>query len=235
MSTPTLRTVALLTALVPSAALGVGCGSTTSTASSSAPAASTESVNEPTTTSSNEELHPTPAEERRSHQLVREVLADHKGAKAAHHSSTSPGDRAQGILSASVDHYERLLSEGEQAIGQTPYPDAQAGLAAMSDPSSPASHFRDYRQHPNPEQDLSYNEAFAKADALYTASDEPAALGAWREHMTEAQSELVAWVQDAASWQISEISTAKLHADAAKVRRDLAAARKDVEQIAAAG
>lgn len=233
MSTPTLRSIAALV-LASSAVLGAGCGNTTSTAPNPAPAASTESVYEPTT-STNEELHPTPVEEERSRQLVREVMADHKGAKAAHRSSASNGSSARRVLSANVDHYEQLLSEGEQILGATPYPDAQAGLAAMSDPGSPASRFRDYRQHPNPEQDLSYNEAFTKADASYTASDEPAALGAWREHMTEAQSELVAWIQDAASWQISEIPTTKLHADAAKVRHDLAAARKNIERITESG
>lgn len=131
------------------------------------------------------------------------------------------------ILTSSVDHYANLLSLGEQALGSTEYANANAGLAAFNDPNSAASRFSAYQKHVNPANDLSFLQAFKKADSYFTAANEPAAISQWRNDMSDAQGDLGAWVQDAVSWQIKEISTGKLQADLAKVEKDLAQARAD--------
>lgn len=133
--------------------------------------------------------------------------------------------RVRSILLASVNHYATLLHEGQQILGSTQYPSAQAGLRAFNDPRSAASRFSAYRKRPGPERDLSFLQAFSRADHYFTAANEPAAIGNWRDVMSNAQSALYAWVQNAVSWQIKQVSTTKLDADASRVTRDLARAR----------
>ena len=58
--------------------------------------------------------------------------------------------------------------------------------------------------------------------------NEPNAITAWQNDAGNAQSDTVhAWVNDAVSWQISEIPRAKLQADVAKFEHDLGLARAD--------
>jgi hypothetical protein len=141
--------------------------------------------------------------------------------------TASEKTHVRSILLASVNHYSHLLSQGQQIIGPAPYPNANAGLAAFNDPNSAASRFSAYRKHPNPESDESYLAAFQRADHFFTAANEPQAIGTWRDDMGQAQSDVAQWVNAAVSWQISQISTANLQADAATVTRDLAKARAD--------
>lgn len=135
--------------------------------------------------------------------------------------------RARNILLASVDHYQRLLELGQAILGTQPYADGVQGLAAYSDPASAASRFRDYRKRPDPENDLSFQRAFTRADHIFTADNEPQAISDWQADMSDSQSALVGWVQTAVGWQISEDSTGKLNAEAATVRAGLAKARRD--------
>jgi hypothetical protein len=137
------------------------------------------------------------------------------------------------ILLASIGHYAAELDQGVRILGSQPYPNASAGLTAMDNPTSAAARFRDYRQHPNPESDLSFLQAFSKADHYFTAANEPTAISDWRDDMNQAQSDLAQWVTIGVDWQISEASTAKLHAAASKVRTDLAKARADALRAAA--
>ncbi|HET7048126.1 MAG TPA: hypothetical protein VFI54_07665 [Solirubrobacteraceae bacterium] len=131
------------------------------------------------------------------------------------------------ILLGSVHHYASLLAQGQQAVGTTQYPNAQAGLTAFSDPNSAASQFSAYQKNHNPVNDTSYLDAFTKADKYFTAANEPNAITAWQNDAGNAQSDLYAWVNDAVSWQISEIARAKLQADVAKFEHDLGLARAD--------
>jgi hypothetical protein len=64
-------------------------------------------------------------------------------------------DKVRSILTGSVDHYAAELHQGEQILGTQAYPDASAGLAATDISTSSAARFRDYRQKPGPERDLS--------------------------------------------------------------------------------
>jgi|SRR5579884_161548 len=137
------------------------------------------------------------------------------------------------ILTASVDHYQHLLSLGEQILGTTQYATAIAGDNAFNDPNSAASRFSAYRKNPNPEHDLSFLVAFKKADNFYTAANEPAAISSWRDDMDTVSTDLNEWVNLAVGWQIREKTTAKLHAAEAKIERDLAKARTDVAAVIA--
>jgi hypothetical protein len=131
------------------------------------------------------------------------------------------------ILLDSVNHYATLLREGQQSLGSTQYLSAMAGVAAFNNPNSAASKFSAYRKHPDPATDLSYLKAFQKADHYFTAANEPAAIRDWQTVMSNAQSKLSVWVNDAVSWQIKQVSAAKLDADAARVEQGLAKAKAD--------
>lgn len=137
------------------------------------------------------------------------------------------------ILLASVNHYERLLHAGEQAVGTTQYATANAGLAAFNDPNSEASHFRDWQTQSKAKSDLSFLDAFGKADNYYNASNEPNSMGAWRDEMNLAQQDLYEWVNLAVGWQIREHTTAQLRASEKRVERTLARARAKVAAVIA--
>jgi len=137
------------------------------------------------------------------------------------------------ILTASVDHYVAMLVQGERVLGSTQYPTSMAGVAAFSDPNSAASRFGDYRQHPNPEQDLSFLQAFGRADHYFTAANEPTAISTWRDDMLAATSAFSQWVNIAVGWQIHEYTTGQLQAAAAKVTRAFDRARRDIDAVVA--
>jgi hypothetical protein len=141
--------------------------------------------------------------------------------------------KVRAALTASVDHYAQLLALGQRALGSSQYADANAGLAAFSDPNSAASRFRDYRTTANPEGDLSFLGAFKRADSVYTAANEPNSISTWRDDMDNAQSDLSTWVTLAAGWQIREHASAQLQAAAHKVDADLAKARRDLANVLA--
>ena len=137
------------------------------------------------------------------------------------------------ILTASVDHYEQLFKEGEQAVGTTQYANANAGLAAFNDPTSAASRFRDFRSKTRAEYDLSFLNAFQKADNYFTAANEPKSISTWRDDMGTVQSALSSWVNLAVGWQIRVKSTAELRAAQQKVEEGLGKARHDIDLIIA--
>jgi hypothetical protein len=142
-------------------------------------------------------------------------------------------EKIRAILTASVSHYQHLLTLGQQALSGVQYANSTAGLNAFSDPNSAASRFSAYRKNPNPESDLSFLTAFKKADNFYTAANEPAAIGTWRDDMGTATSDLNEWVNLAVGWQIREKTTEQLRAAADKVTRDLAKAQADVTAVVA--
>ncbi len=141
--------------------------------------------------------------------------------------------RVREILTSSVDHYAHLLALGEQALGSTQYANATVGLAAFNDPNSAASRFRDYRKKSDPEGDLSFLNAFKKADGYYTAANEPNSIGTWRDDMSLVGSDLSEWVNVAVAWQIREHTTAQLQAAEHKFEAALAKARRDIADVVA--
>jgi hypothetical protein len=146
----------------------------------------------------------------------------------------SQADRAAAakILSDNVNHYRQVFHQGQAIIGHTQYPDAYAGLDAMNDPDSAAARFRDYRQSPDPVNDLSYQSAFAQADEHFTADNEPQEISKWRDDMGTMSGDLYQWVNVAVSYKISGKTQADLDAAATKVEQDLDRALTDVRAIA---
>ena len=149
-------------------------------------------------------------------------------------SSTPDKQKVAAILSASTDHYLSLLNAGKTALGTTQYADANAGLKALNDPNSNASQLGSFRTNTCLKNDPGANaiSAYQEADNLFSGSS-PDALGNWNEDVNNAASDICLWAGDAVSWQIKEISTAKLHADEQKVSEDIAKAQLDIKQILA--
>jgi hypothetical protein len=139
--------------------------------------------------------------------------------------------QVQAILTGSLTHYQDAFAAGKTALGTTQYPDAFAGLAAMSDPTSAAAKFRDWRQSSQIETDLSFLDAFHEADAFYNADNEPLAIADWRDDMGNATDAIYFWVQTAVSWQISEASSTDLAAAAAAVTNGFKVVQADTAAI----
>jgi hypothetical protein len=140
-------------------------------------------------------------------------------------------EAAYKVLEAGISHYRDLLRRGQSIVGDEQYPDGMAGLNAMDDPTSAAARFRDYRQSPDPERDLTYNVDFSRADSNFSPSNEPEAISNWQSHMSGAQSDLASWIGVATGFQISEKSKADLDAAAQRVQEDLSAADADAKEV----
>ena len=138
------------------------------------------------------------------------------------------------VLSASVAYYTQLFATGKVALGTMQYADANAGLKALNDPSSPASQLGAFRTNTCLKNDPGANaiRAYREAEHLYSGTS-PDALGNWNEDVNNAASDICLWAGDAVSWQIKEIPTTKLHTDEQKVSDDLAKARTDIKQVLA--
>lgn len=138
------------------------------------------------------------------------------------------------ILTASLMHYETEYAAGKVALGTKPYPDAFAGLQAMNDPNSTAAKFSTWRTSTQVEQDLSFLDAFTQADAYYNADNEPEAIAAWRDDMSDATAALNEWIQVGVGWQISEKTSAELSGAQAAVTAGFAQVQKDIDATVAA-
>jgi hypothetical protein len=144
-------------------------------------------------------------------------------------SATDRAQLAKG-LTDSTNFYQGLISQGQQILGTTPYPDAEAGLAALDDPNSMASKWSAFNQsamstdyfhdHATP----AYN---AAVDA-YGSSSYPASLDDWHNDMNQAESDFHEWVQKATSWTDSEITSDQLAVYANTFQQDLVKARSDI-------
>lgn len=140
-------------------------------------------------------------------------------------------DAAAAILNASIGHYRQVLAQGQAALGPTQYDNGWAGVVAIeSDPNSDAAKFKNWH-NPNPEMDLSYQDAFGRADAHFTAEGEPPAINTWRDDISQAVTDLGQWTRVADSWQIKEKTQADLDAAAAKVTQDLDTAARDAQKV----
>ncbi|GAC1634101.1 MAG: hypothetical protein NVS4B7_20930 [Ktedonobacteraceae bacterium] len=135
------------------------------------------------------------------------------------------------ILNASIMHYQQLLVQGKSVLGTYQYASSADGIAAFNDPNSYASRFSTWRKSSHAEQDLSFIDAFKKADAYYNADNEPNEINNWQSDMSNVQSDLAQWVQDAVAWQIQTVSTDTLNADEQTINKDIAAAQNDVTAI----
>jgi hypothetical protein len=151
------------------------------------------------------------------------------------HLSAHTKAQVASVLNGSINHYLNLLAQGKAALGNTQYNSAQEGLAAFNDPNSAANKISHFRTGPRPEYDVSYIQSFGKADSYYNGNNEPTdQISRWENDMGNVQVDLSTWVQDAVSWQIKSVGTAKLSGDERKFYRDIQVARKDISQVLAA-
>lgn len=138
------------------------------------------------------------------------------------------------ILTGSIDHYAQLLAAGKKALGTKRYASAMRGLEAFHQPGTPAAAFGDWRASSNAERDLSFMQAFKKADSFYTAANEPPAIGEWQTDMSVLPGDFNAWANTAAGWQVRSNTSAELAKAETQINDDLAAARADTAKVLAA-
>jgi hypothetical protein len=142
------------------------------------------------------------------------VTAQATASASAAHLTASQKAQVQAILSDNMDHY------------------ASAFIAGMAALHQPGNAFYNWRHSSNVEQDLSYLDAFKKADAFYNADNEPPAISTWRDDMGTVQADISAWVSVAVGWQIRQKSDADLAIAQQKISADVTAAQQDLAQIA---
>ena len=80
--------------------------------------------------------------------------------------TASPADRqaAFAVLTANIAHYRRIFEQGRAIIDHAQHANGEEGPGAMEDPNSAVARFRDYRKNSNPELDMSFLDAFRRAD-----------------------------------------------------------------------
>jgi hypothetical protein len=148
--------------------------------------------------------------------------------------TASPVDResAFAVLTANIAHYRSIFEQGQAILGQAQYANDEEGSVAREDPTSAAARFRDYRKNVNPELDLSFLDAFRRADKHFTADNEPRAIRDWVDDMSFMHDDLSRWVHVAVDYQTStSTSQADLDAAAETVRQDLVKAEVDASAV----
>jgi len=141
-------------------------------------------------------------------------------------------NHAGAILTAAVNYYASTFARGQAMVGNTQYPNASVGLAAMENPDSAASRFAEWRKSTGIEENVStYESAFSRADAGFNASDEPASISQWMQDAGNLQGDISQWINVVVSYQISTASQANLDAAAATVRTDIKDARHDISLV----
>src|SRR2546425_12925146 len=100
------------------------------------------------------------------------------------HITAAQKAQVQAILQAAMDHYSTEFTAGQIALSHTKNND-----------------FYTWRQSTNIEQDVkTFLDAFSKADANYTAGNEPSAMSSWRGGMSVLPAEIVGSGPGAADW-----------------------------------
>ena len=156
-------------------------------------------------------------------------------APAAATTAVDPTKQVVATLSNATDGYASLFASGKQILGTTQYSGGLDGLQAFNDPNSAAVRFGAFRTDTclkNDPSQASYAAYKTASDLYYSANiTQPDALDTWNNDINDAASDICTWAGDAVSWQLQEVSTAKLQADAKKVNNDLAAARADIQTL----
>ena len=100
--------------------------------------------------------------------------------------TASPIDRegAFRVLASNIAHYRSVFEQGQAIIGHTQYANGEEGLVAMEDPNSATARFRDYCQNLNPALDMTFLDAFRRADKAFTVRHETQAIRDWLDHMS---------------------------------------------------
>ncbi|MGH7239143.1 MAG: hypothetical protein ACREHG_03645, partial [Candidatus Saccharimonadales bacterium] len=104
---------------------------------------------------------------------------------------------------------------------------------ALNDPTSAASTWSIYNQSMQKTDYFTAHvvSAYNNASNIYPDGVQPSALSDWENDMSQTDSDLHQWTQQATSWQISEITTNQLTGYANTFNQDLAAARSDIAKL----
>jgi hypothetical protein len=135
------------------------------------------------------------------------------------------------LLMNNVNHYQDLFLIGAWALGEKQYSNPLHALHDLAVAGSGPSTFANYQQRFRPTDDTSFLKAFKNADSFYVAANEPAAIGDWRDDMSNLTADLDGWISDAVGWQIKQTSNGKLAADENAIERDIAKSSTDVQKI----
>jgi hypothetical protein len=133
--------------------------------------------------------------------------------------TTSPAEReaAFAVLTADIAHYRSIFERCQAIIGQAQHANGEEG-----------ARFRYYCKNPKTESDMSFIDAFRRADKYFMTGDEPQAIRDWVDDMSFMQDDVTQWVHVAVDHQSSQ---ADVDAAAETVRQDLAKAQADARAV----
>lgn len=150
--------------------------------------------------------------------------------------SGSCAQAAHAAFQKVVALYTTAYQDGKQALGTTQYPNASAGLQAMTVPGSAASNFSGWHKTWNSQEQSLYDlivKSYSTASDCYYNSNqtEPDVLGNWRDDTAQLDSDISAWGSDATDWQVRAKPTSVLTQDEANISADLTAIQKDLSAL----
>lgn len=132
--------------------------------------------------------------------------------------------------------YTTIYQDGKTALGTTQYSDANAGLAALSNPNSAASRFsawhRTFLAQQGSLSDQPINAYKTASDCYYNSHlSEPDTIANWRDDMGSLFSDIGVWSNDGVDWQVKGKTTAQLNQDEAAIASDLATVERDLAAL----
>ena len=132
--------------------------------------------------------------------------------------------------------YTTIYQDGKAALGTTQYSDANAGLAAFSNPNSAASKFsawhRTFLAQQGSLSDQPINAYKTASDCYYHSHlPEPDAIANWRDDMGSLFSDIGTWGSDAVDWQVKGKTTTQLNQDEATIASDLTTVQQDLAAL----
>jgi hypothetical protein len=122
------------------------------------------------------------------------------------------------------------LAQAKKLLGAKQFSSPYEGLAALDEAGSNARRFSDFNRS-LVSGDMSFQDAFKDADALFTGDNEPDSIETWREDIMDVSADLANWGNAAINWQIKKITTAKLGGLEQKAKSDIAKARNDIASL----
>jgi len=151
----------------------------------------------------------------------------------ASNDTMAPEDKMKivSLLQQNLNHFKQIWQDGNTALGTTQYPNAEAGLEALNDPSTDASKFSEFKQKENPALDNSYVDTIKQVNPLITTSNTTDKVSTWSDGQSKLTADMSQWVNDATGWQISSVSTTTLNADANVVNHDFVILQNDIQAI----
>ena len=160
-------------------------------------------------------------------------------ATATNQTASVPSSCTQAILTSFpkvTAAYAKAYKDGKEALGTSQYPNASAGLQALTVPGSAASNFSAWHKTWTAYEPSFYDsivKAYSAASDCYSGSSqtEPDALGTWRDDMAQLDSDIATWASDATDWQVSGKPTAQLTKDGSNIDADFALVQKDLDSF----